>query len=119
MVDGNYAVARDIVWPRADAVVWLDLPFHIVIARLIKREFVRCVTGRELWNGTTTSFRHAFLSRDSVIWWAATTWGDKRQTYTEMWDEPTWSHLDMFRVRSADLNTIEVRRGTHEHATIR
>jgi adenylate kinase family enzyme len=39
VVDGNYGGrgARDIVWPRADTVVWLDLPLHITLARLWRR----------------------------------------------------------------------------------
>jgi adenylate kinase family enzyme len=30
VLDGNYGVTREIVWPRAQAVAWLDLPLLIV-----------------------------------------------------------------------------------------
>ena len=111
VVDGNYSVARDIVWPRADAVIWLDLPFHVVMMQVLKRTIDRVVTRRPLWNGNRTSFRRAFLSRDSVVWWAATTWKDKRDTYARLLYEPEWSHLDVFRVRSREGADVEVRRG--------
>ena len=35
VVDGNYSKAQDIIWSRADTVVWLDYPLVIVMARLI------------------------------------------------------------------------------------
>lgn len=110
VVDGNYSVARDIVWPRADAIIWLDLPFHVVIARVVKRTLMRCLIRRPLWNGNQTSFRRAFLSRDSVIWWATTTWKKKREMYAEELNEPRWNHLDVFRVPSANFDEIQVSR---------
>ena len=43
VVDGNYGGrgARDIIWPRADTVVWLDLPLHVTLARLWRRSVGR------------------------------------------------------------------------------
>jgi len=70
VVDGNYSVAREIAWRRAEAIVWLDLPFHVVMAQVMTRTLQRCVSRRPLWNGNRTDFRRAFCSRDSIILWA-------------------------------------------------
>jgi adenylate kinase family enzyme len=110
VVDGNYSAARDIVWPRADAIVWLDLPFHVVMARVIKRTLGRVLTGRTLWSGNQTSFRRAFLSRDSIILWAAQTWKRRRKSYARLLYESECDHLDIFRVRSASMGDVDVRR---------
>jgi adenylate kinase family enzyme len=31
VVDGNYGSVRDVVWSRADTVVWLDYPLRLVL----------------------------------------------------------------------------------------
>jgi adenylate kinase family enzyme len=112
VVDGNYSIARDVAWSRAEAVVWLDLPFHVVMAQVIKRTLDRCITGRPLWNGNRASFRRAFLNRDSsIIWWAAKTWKERRDLYSTLLYEPKWLHLDIFRIRSTDMTDVDVRRG--------
>ena len=51
VVDGNYSVARDIVWTRATTVVWLDYSFHVAFSRLFRRTMSRYVKRTELWNG--------------------------------------------------------------------
>ena len=51
VVDGNYSAIREIVWDRADTVVWFDLPYATVLARTIRRTLRRTLTREELWNG--------------------------------------------------------------------
>ncbi len=41
VLDGNYSLARDLIWPNATGIVWLDYPFTVVFLRL----FSRTVTG--------------------------------------------------------------------------
>lgn len=51
VVDGNYSPVRDLVFERADGVVWLDLPRPLVMRRVIRRTLRRTVTRERLWNG--------------------------------------------------------------------
>jgi adenylate kinase family enzyme len=44
VVDGNYSRSRDIVWPRADTIIWLDYPLSLILWRLWWRTLRR---GRE------------------------------------------------------------------------
>ena len=37
VVDGNYSAVRDLVWERADTVVWLDPPRRTVMRQVIWR----------------------------------------------------------------------------------
>ena len=40
------------------------------------------------------------LTRESVIWWAITTWGQRRREMPEVLARPQWAHLAVYRVRT-------------------
>lgn len=52
----QYRPVKDRLLAQADAVVWLDHPFPLVVARLLGRSVVRAVTGRAYWNGNRETF---------------------------------------------------------------
>jgi hypothetical protein len=44
MIDGNYGSrVQDLVWARADTVVWLDLPRRVVVTRVARRTVGRVI----------------------------------------------------------------------------
>ncbi len=95
VVDGNYDSLRDIVWPRATLIVWLDYPFPIVFARVVRRTVGRIVRRDALFSGNRESFRQSFLSRHSIILWMLTTFRRRRRTYAARMraasaDGPEW-----------------------------
>src|SRR3989442_5666823 len=49
VVDGNYSAVRDVVWPRATAIIWLDYDRGVVMRRGLWRSFQRAGTPRRLW----------------------------------------------------------------------
>ncbi len=100
VADGNYSAARDVVWPRAQAAVWLDYPLRTIMWQLLWRTLRRCVTGEELWNGNRERFRTSFFSRDSVILWALTTYRRRRRQIPRQLALPEHSHLAVVRLRS-------------------
>ena len=82
IVVGNYAQVRDLVWPSADTLIWLDLPLSLVMWRLMRRTVQRAATKEQLWGtGNRESFRNAFLSRQSILLWALKTHRRNRQRY--------------------------------------
>ncbi len=104
VVDGNYSSVRDLVWTRADTVVWFDLPRYEVMRRLSWRTARRGATRAELWNGNRESLRN-FFSRDparSILAWAWTTHRRNRDRYRAAAIDPEWSHLEFIRIASAD-----------------
>src|ERR1700691_580490 len=49
VIAANYHAVRDIIWERADTVVWFDLPRAVVMRQIIWRTLRRAVTREELW----------------------------------------------------------------------
>ena len=72
--DGNYHMVRDLVLARAEAVVWLKLPFRVVYPRLVWRTVSRAWKKEELWNTNRESWRLSFTSRESILLWGITHW---------------------------------------------
>ena len=110
IVDGNYGGAgvRDIVWRRADTVVWLDYPLWLILGRLTRRTLERIRSGRELWPGTGNreTIRNSFFSRGSLYVWAVRTHRLRRRSYREILARPEHAHLVVHRfTRPADAAT--------------
>lgn len=93
VVDGNYTVVRDILWPRATDIVWLNFSRTTVFTRVLTRTIRRSITREPLWAGNTESLRKAFFSRDSILLWALTTYDKNRVRYTRLRQDPAYSHL--------------------------
>jgi adenylate kinase family enzyme len=99
VADGNYHQVRDIVWSRANTVVWLDYSFRLIMGRLAKRTLRRILTREKLWNGNQEHFRNV-LSKDSVFLWAFKTYRRRRRQYPQLFYRPENSHLRVMRLRS-------------------
>ena len=100
VADGNYSLVRDIVWPRAQMIVWLDYPLRTAMWRLLLRTLRRCFTREELWNGNRESFRVAFLSRESLFLWGLKSHPRRRRDYPALVQRPEYAHLEMVRLHS-------------------
>jgi adenylate kinase family enzyme len=99
VTDGNYSKVRDIVWGRADTVVWFDYPLPLILWRLWWRTLRRTLLRQPLWNENRESFRTTF-SRNSVLWWAMATYGRRRREYPELFARPEYARLETVRLRS-------------------
>lgn len=69
VADGGYQMARDIIWGRADTVVWLDYPLRVILPRWARRTVARVRSGEEYWPGTGNreTLRNA-LRPGSLLW---------------------------------------------------
>jgi adenylate kinase family enzyme len=100
VIDGNYSRCRDLVWARADSVVWLDYSFPRVFWQLLRRTFRRALRREELWHGNVESLRTSFLSRDSILLWAIKTHRRRQREYPGLFARPENQRLFVVRLRS-------------------
>jgi adenylate kinase family enzyme len=103
VIDGNYTSnVKDLVWARADTVVWLDLPKRTVMRRIVWRSFQRAARRVELWNGNRERWRNLFSldKEESVVAWAWQTHAATRAKLEAAMADPLNARLRFVRLRS-------------------
>jgi adenylate kinase family enzyme len=106
VIEGNYRAVRDLVWQRAEAMVWLNLPLPVVLARATARTLQRIVRGEATHGGNRETLTRALLSPNGIPWWILRSHGRRRREYRRIFASRTYPHLTVFEVRSE----AEVRR---------
>ncbi|MCI0554822.1 MAG: adenylate kinase [Anaerolineae bacterium] len=101
IVAGNYHVVRDLIWHKAEAVIWLDYSFWRIFRQLTRRTFSRWWTQELLW-GTNREPLWVHLkiwSQESLFHWLFKTyWRRKRET-PELLALPEHQHLKVFQFK--------------------
>lgn len=102
VIDGNYSVARDLVWSRADTFLWLDPPLRVLLWRLFLRTNRRIRGQEELWPGTGNRerFSNAYLSRDSLFVWLIGAYRRHHHDWPTALANPRFAHLAVHRFRA-------------------
>jgi energy-coupling factor transporter ATP-binding protein EcfA2 len=102
VTDGNKRAVRDLVWPRADTVIWLDYPLVVCLWRLGKRAVWRTSvlkTQAAETGGKTRLPRQVLLAAKGVLTALRSHKGQRRE-YPRMFAEQENQHLTVVRLRS-------------------
>ncbi|WP_439597060.1 hypothetical protein [Falsiroseomonas sp.] len=102
ITDGNYSRgAQPHILPRATDVIWLDFPRRVIMARVLRRSFLRAISGRELWPGTGNreEFRR-WLRKDHPIRWSWDTYRDANERRAAIFASPALDHARKHRLQS-------------------
>jgi adenylate kinase family enzyme len=100
VVDGNYHHVRDLIWPRADTIIWLDYAFHIVAWRLWWRTLHRVFTREPLWNGNRERLWVQFFHRDSLFLWFLRSYGRRKRETPLILARPENAHLSVIHLHT-------------------
>ena len=102
VTDGNKRAVRDLVWPRADTIVWLDYPLGVSLWRLAKRARRRTsvLTAQATETGSKTGLARQFLAAARGVLTALRSHTGQRREYPRMFAEPANQHLAVVRLRS-------------------
>lgn len=93
VVDGNYSAVRDVLWPQATHVVWLNYGRFTVFSRVLWRTLSRGLARTRLSHGNRESLRMAFFSKDSILLWSLTTYSKNQKKFAALRDHAQFSHL--------------------------
>lgn len=101
ILDGNYTRSNHITWPKADTIIWIDLPFGRTLYQCVSRALKRSLSGKELWEGTGNkeSFWRMF-SKDSIIVWLFKTYDKMQERTHERMNSEEYSHINFIHLRS-------------------
>jgi adenylate kinase family enzyme len=95
----GYQQVRDLLWSRADTVVWLDFPRRVVMPRVLRRSFDRAWHRREIFNGNTESF-DAWLDPEHPVQWAWREFASRRADLTARFADPQYASIAKVALRS-------------------
>lgn len=87
IVDGSYADAATLVGARATCLVWVDIPFHGSLWRLIRRTYLRLIRKEVLWSNNVESWRNILLKRDGIVYYALRTYRERERFLNKTWEE--------------------------------
>lgn len=101
---------RDIVWGRATHIIWLNYPFYTVFWRAIGRTLTRVFRKEELFSGNRETFRIAFLSKESILWWVLTTFHSRQREYRALFTGRMYPQLKFIEIRNPQEEAVLIDR---------
>ena len=101
VVAGNYRVVRDIVWPKAEAVIWLDYSLWRIFRQLTRRTFTRWWKQELLWGTNYENlWNHLKLwSDESLFHWLFKTYWRRKREYPLLFKLPEHQHLKVIHLK--------------------
>ena len=120
VTDGNKSAVRDLVWPRADTLIWLDYPLIVSLWRLGRRALWRASVlqkrATEQPSKETRLSKQLLLAAKGVLTALRSHMGQRRE-YPKMFAKPENQHLAIVRLRSPNETRRWLSRVTEKETT--
>ena len=102
VVDGNYSVARDVVWRRATTLIYLDYSISVVMRRLVVRTLRRNIKREVLWNCNRENILDnlKIFSNESVIAYSFRNHWRRRRQFARLFQRPEYAHIHKIRLHT-------------------
>jgi predicted kinase len=102
VTDGNKHAVRDLVWPRADTIVWLDYPVYVSLWRLAKRARARtlALSAQAARTGRRAGLPKQMLAAARGVLTALRSHRGQRRDYPRRFAQQANQHLAVARLRS-------------------
>lgn len=104
VVAGSYhSFAQRTFWGRLETLVWLDLPMHLLVTRMLRRSWSRWRSGELLWGSNREEFWPQLMvwrGDQSLLWWIVTQHARKRRELLAAMTDPRWRQIRFIRLTS-------------------
>jgi adenylate kinase family enzyme len=87
---------RDLLWEKADTVLWLDYGRRVVMPRVLRRSLRRTVTRERVFGGNRETWA-GWLSREHPAWWAWSQHAGRRREVQRRTGDPRFAPLTALR----------------------
>ena len=101
VVAGNYGKVRDLLWPRADTLIWLDLPLAQALRRSAARALRQWWTKEAICNGNRQTLVQILNGRDSLLGYTLCTYHARRREWPRLLNLPEHARATVVHLRSA------------------
>jgi len=81
IIEGSYGRVRDMIWSRAETIVWINYSFPRTFAQLFRRSLRRVVKNESVCGENRETFRRAFLDPDGPLWWLVRSYRRRRREF--------------------------------------
>jgi energy-coupling factor transporter ATP-binding protein EcfA2 len=102
VTDGNKRAVRDLVWPRADTIIWLDYSLAVSLWRLGRRARRRTsqLSSDAARTGRRRDLPRQLFAAARGVLTALRSHAGQRREYERLFADPANSHLEVARLRS-------------------
>jgi hypothetical protein len=102
VTDGNKKAVRDLVWPQADTLIWLDYPLRVSLWRLGKRALWRTsvLRAQAAEKGAKGGLPKQLFSAAKGVLRALRSHTGQRREYPKLFAQPENQHLAVVRLQS-------------------
>jgi adenylate kinase family enzyme len=95
----GYVQVRELLWARADTVVWLDYPRRVVMPRILRRSVRRTLFREPIFNGNRETVR-AWFASDHPARWAWSQFAQRRVDISALCADPRFQQTEVLRFHS-------------------
>jgi len=98
-IAGNYHVVRDLIWPKAEAIIWLDYSLPRIFWQLTRRTFTRWWRRELLWgtNYENLATHFKLWSQESLYHWLFKTYSRRKREIPILLSQPEYRHIQLIR----------------------
>ena len=93
----GYPRVRDLLWSRADAIVWLDFSRAVVMRRVLRRSAARTLLRRRIFGGNVETLS-AWFRPGHPAWWAWSHYAARRAEIAARCADPRFAPLGVIRL---------------------